>query len=253
MCLCLCVCVLKYYVYTVGAETRNWSQTRPSPENPLWASSAVSRWWPAEAERTFGSEEHTNTHTYRLVLKLFREVVLMPVHKKVCVFFSQVPMTTCTGWEPWMLSETLVNFLNASFGLPQQTVLSQCHYYFPTIRLTLLLSQQIYLSKNWVGRPLLWRVKDFGPGFCSYEIPTAWSETAKAPLLRQCWRGTIKHVMGQRSVSLCVLVCQMFHPIINSMIISCYTVQCLNYGKNRKINFKKMGKSHIIWKCQFFL
>lgn len=51
-CVCVCRCA-------VGAETRHRSQTVPCPENPLWASFAVSRWWPTEAPCTVWSEEHT--------------------------------------------------------------------------------------------------------------------------------------------------------------------------------------------------
>lgn len=46
-----------------GAQTRNWSQTEPCPENPLWASSAVRRRWPTEAQRAFWLERWRRTHT----------------------------------------------------------------------------------------------------------------------------------------------------------------------------------------------
>lgn len=66
-----------------GTQTRNWSQIEPCPENPLWASSAVPRRWPTEAQRAFWLERRRRTHTCCTMLLQIKR--LMSVCAYVCV------------------------------------------------------------------------------------------------------------------------------------------------------------------------
>lgn len=73
-------------VGAAGAETRNWSQTVQSPENPLWASSAVPRRWSAEAGRTAWLEGLTHTLTHiRQSCKLLNVHAILWRNLRVCV------------------------------------------------------------------------------------------------------------------------------------------------------------------------